>query len=256
LKRRAKRHVFVVLPAYNEEGHIGRLLDQIDLMLSEEGLAYHIVVVDDGSVDGTRSMVARRAERMPLTLRVHERNQGLGATIRDGIVEALALASSTDIIVTMDADETQTPGLILRMTRMIKEGYDVVIASRYQPNSRTIGVPFHRRLLSLGASALFRILFPTKGVRDFTCGYRAYRADVLRRAVDQYGGSLFDRDGFECMVDILLKLRHMGLIFGETPFILRYDHKGGESKMDVGRTIRGTLRLMIRRRVVGDECGT
>jgi dolichol-phosphate mannosyltransferase len=183
-----------------------------------------------------------------VTLLQHGGNQGLGATLRDGLVHAAEQAGPRDILVTMDADDTHTPGLILRMARMITEGHDVVIASRFRPGSRTIGVPLYRRALSYFGALLLRVVFPIRGVKDFTCGYRAYRAAVIHEAFDQYGDQFLDQDGFQCMVDILLKLRRMHLIFGEVPFILRYDIKSGASKMNVGRTITRTLGLMARRR--------
>lgn len=135
------------------------------------------------------------------------------------------------------------------MGRMIQEGFDVVIASRYQPGSRVLGVPWFRRIMSFSASWLFRILFPTPGVRDFTCGYRAYRAGALRKAIDHYGPSFVDQTGFQCMVDIILKLRTMDVIFGEVPMLLRYDLKGGGSKMRVYKTAKSTLLLLVKRRM-------
>ncbi|MFM1919801.1 MAG: hypothetical protein RLZZ303_1435 [Candidatus Hydrogenedentota bacterium] len=244
-----RRHVHVVLPAFNEAACIARLLQHLDEDLSEAGLPYTVTVVDDGSTDDTAAAVRAFADRMPLTLMRHEVNQGLGATLRDGLVAVAERAAPRDILITMDADDTHTPGLILRMARMIQEGHDVVIASRYQPGSRTVGVPLHRRALSYFGSLLFRVVFPIRGVRDFTCGYRAYRAGVIQDALRQYGDAFLDQDGFQCMVDILLKLRRMNLIFGEVPFILRYDVKEGASKMNVGRTIRRTLTLMFRRKL-------
>ena len=238
-----------MLPAYNEEARIGKLLEHIDEAMEEAGLAYHVLVVDDGSSDGTASLVRACSGRMPITLMQHARNQGLGATLRDGLLGALQDAGERDIVVTMDADDTHTPGLILRMVRMISEGYDVVVASRYRPGARTVGVPLSRRLLSFGGSLLFRVLFPIRGVRDYTCGYRAYRAAVLRSAVRAYGSGFVDQDGFQSTVDILLKLRTMNLHFGEVPFLLRYDVKEGGTKMNVPRTIRNTLQLLIRRRL-------
>jgi len=85
-------------------------------------------------------------------------------------------------------------------------------------------------------------------VWDFTSGYRAYRASVLKQAYAQYGDKLVDQDGFQCMVDILLKLRTMPLIFGEVPMILRYDLKRGPSKMRLIKTAAATLRLLCARR--------
>lgn len=124
----------------------------------------------------------------------------------------------------------------------------MVVASRYHPESRVRGVPLLRRTLSRSASLLMQALFPTPGLRDFTCGYRAYKASVLRAAVGRYRDAFMTQEGFQCMVDILLKLRSMHLVFGEAPLILRYDRKSGKSKMRVWRTMRHTLFLVLRRR--------
>ena len=242
------RIVYVVLPVYNEEGRIQQLLTHIDEAMEDAGIAYEIVLVDDGSRDSTADLVRAYAARMPIRVLRHEVNQGLGATIRDGLMAAASVAADRDIIVTMDADDTHAPGLILRMVRMISEGHDVVIASRYRPGSRTVGVPLTRLALSHVSSWMFRLVFPIRGVKDFTCGYRAYRARVIRESFARYGDHFLDQDGFQCMVDILLKLRRMNLIFGEVPFILRYDYKEGGSKMNVPKTVRDTLALAWRRR--------
>jgi dolichol-phosphate mannosyltransferase len=78
--------------------------------------------------------------------------------------------------------------------------------------------------LSWGAGKLFRVCYPIHGVRDYTCGYRAYRAGFLRRAFenDKY---FIDQPGFSCMIDILLKLDRLGAIMTEVPLVLRYDLK-------------------------------
>lgn len=242
------REVLVVLPAYNEEENIGELLSQIRYALEEDSKTkYKVFVVNDGSKDKTREIAEKMAAVMPIEILTHEVNLGLGATIRDGLYRAVQYSGSNDIIITMDADATHNPGLILRLIRMIIEGHDVVIASRFQPGARVIGLVWYRKLLSYLASIIFRITYPIKGVRDYTCGYRAIRADVLKNAMAEYGDRFVDQDGFQCLVDILLKLRRRKLLFGETPLILRYDQKGGMSKMNVGRTIRNTLILIIKR---------
>lgn len=242
------RRILVVLPAYNEEENIGDLLSQIQFALEKDSKTdYKVFVVNDGSRDKTEEIVKKMSETMPIELIVHEVNQGLGATIRDGLYRAVNDSNKNDIIITMDADATHNPGLILRLMRMIIEGHDVVIASRFQPGARVIGLVWYRKLLSILASIIFRITYPIKGVKDYTCGYRAIRADVLKSAMDEYGDRFFDQDGFQALVDILLKLRKRKLLFGETPLILRYDQKGGMSKMNVGRTIKKTLILIVKR---------
>lgn len=213
-------------------------------------MAHRVLVVDDGSTDDSPTILTDLARSVSeLQVVRHDVNQGLGAAIRDGLHTAAEGAAEDDIIVTMDADETHAPALILRMVASLREGYDVVIASRYQPGSRVVGLPVWREVLSIGASTIFRAVFPIRGVRDYTCGYRGYRASVLKGAIAQYGASFVDQEGFACMVDILLKLRGSGAVFGEVPMVLRYDRKHGASKMHVGKTIASTLKLLVRRRL-------
>lgn len=244
----AQRFVRIVLPAYNEEANLGKLLAQVKLFMEEERINYEVIVVDDGSSDRTAAIANDFASSMPIRLEQHSVNQGLGATIRDGLKLAASLSSSHDIIVAMDADNTHTPGLIPGMIALVKQGNDVVTASRYRPGSHVRGVPFHRLLLSVGARIVFQLVHPIQGVRDYTCGYRAYRASLLQEAFASYGDGFVGEKGFQCMVDILLKLHRMNAIFTEVPLILRYDLKGGVSKMRVASTVRRTLWLLILRR--------
>jgi len=113
------------------------------------------------------------------------------------------------------------------------------------------GVPLNRQILSVGMSVLYRMILPIRGVRDYSCGYRAYRGGVLREAFRKYGDKFVSQNGFECMVDILLKLRKMDVIFTEVPLILRYDYKIGKSKMNVVPTVMRTFALLFRRRLEG-----
>ncbi len=152
-------------------------------------------------------------------------------------------------IVTLDADNSHTPELILRMVRLVREGNDVVVASRFRPGSSVRGLPLSRRFLSRAAGAVFKLTFPIRGIRDYTSGYRAYRAAVLQQVTTD-DPDFFDQDGFQVMVDILIKLRRdKNLVFGEAPLILRYDLKTGASKMDLAATTKGTLKLIVQRRL-------
>ena len=245
---RRRQHIWIVLPAYNEAASLPQLLDRIEGAMAEADLAYQILLVDDGSVDSTLQIAEDAARRLPLTIEEHPQNKGLGKTIRDGLTKAAELADPDDILVTMDADNSHTPELVWRMVRQVREGYDVVVASRYRPGSRVLGLSWFRRALSYWGSWLFRLVLPIRGIRDFTCGYRAYRAEVMQQALADHGPRFFDQEGFQCMVDILLKLRRRDLIFGEVPMVLRYDLKEGASKMRLGMTIRDTLLLILKRR--------
>ena len=134
------------------------------------------------------------------------------------------------------------------MVGRIEEGGDIVIASRYQPGARVAGLSGFRRRLSWGAGWLFRMSFPIPGVRDYTCGYRAYRAKLLQQGFEHFGERFIDQPGFSCMVDVLLKLSAFDPVMVEVPLILRYDRKCTPSKMRIGKTLTETLALLVRRR--------
>jgi dolichol-phosphate mannosyltransferase len=243
--------VIVVLPAYNEAEGLPRLLARLrEVSVGHFAASLSVLVVDDGSTDGTGDR-ARQSADVDVRVVAHDHNRGLAEAIRSGLVAAVEQAADDDVIVTMDADDTHGPGLISRMTMLIEEGNDVVIASRFARGGRTVGVPWTRLLMSRGASLLFRLVHPVPGVRDYTCGYRAYRAGLLRQAFARWGADFISEPGFTCMVDILLKLDRLGAVITEAPLVLRYERKSGKSKMNVGRTIRDTLSLLVRRRFGG-----
>jgi dolichol-phosphate mannosyltransferase len=95
------------------------------------------------------------------------------------------------------------------------------------------------------------MIHPVRGVRDYTCGYRAYRIGVLKKAVARYGDKLVAERGFACMVELLLKLNALGVRFAEIPMQLRYDQKPTATKMDVGNNVRRLLSLLVRWRLQG-----
>ena len=243
------RTIHVVLPAYNEAANVGAVLRSLEQAERESSLRMHAIVVDDGSEDRTGEVVRSHDGKLQITLIQHLSNLGLGAALRDGLLSAMDSSLDDDLIVTMDADDTHTPAAIVGMAAKIDQGFDVLIASRYREGSEVVGVPLFRRFLSYSASLLFRIVFPIQGVRDFTCGYRAYRASVLREATSRYREEFVNQEGFQCMVDTLLKLSRMKLKFGEVPLVLRYDRKSGKSKMRILRTINKTLILLLKRRL-------
>ena len=244
--------IWIVLPAYNEEKGLPPLLDSLIETFSTEKLQYEVIVVDDGSADKTLQVIKSYSDRFPVTAVSHTENSGLAETIKTGLLTAVKGAGDTDLILTMDADNTHPAGLALRMVRAIREGSDVVIASRYRDGSQVRGLALYRKFLSLGAAFIFRLLFPISGVRDYTCGYRVYRAKIIKDLIARYQGEFISERGFSCMVDILLRLRQFDLVFTEVPLILRYDKKQGASKMKVAQTVLDTLKLILKRRLSND----
>lgn len=225
--------VTVMLPAYNEADDLPPLLERVARSLSGR-MDYRVLVVDDGSTDGTVAAVERLARTMPITLVKHPRNMGLGAAMRTGLKEA---ARGEGVVVAMDADNSHDPELIHAMLARLDEGYDVVIASRFQDGGQELGVAPHRKLLSHGAGAMLKVLVPYRNVRDYTCGYRAYRVETLRRLLATFGDGFVRENGFSCMLEILINCRSIDARVSEVPLVLRYDLKTGASKMRIVRTV-------------------
>jgi dolichol-phosphate mannosyltransferase len=241
--------LFISLPAYNEEGSLPPLLRSFARLFRQLPAGYDplIIVVDDGSKDRTADVV-RRAARKGLAIELvrHPVNKGLGEAIKTGLRRVAELSTSDeDFVVCMDADDTHPPRHIPGMLdRARRDQADIVIASRYRRGSRQHGVPPHRQAMSLGALVLFKLFRNLPGVRDYTCGYRAYRLGIVRRSFEHYGDRLITRAGFACTDQLLVNMACLGARISEVPFILRYDRKQGESKLQLGTTIVETFRLL------------
>jgi len=241
------RQIILALPAYNESENIESLLRSAHSVLTASGSPFQLVVVNDGSTDSTAKVVDGLATELGVVLVNHPVNRGLGGAITTCIDKALELSTSPDdIVVSMDADNTHSPDYIPSMVSKIwEEDKDVVIASRFCSGSKEVGVPLFRLLLSRGARVLFRIFLKLPEVRDYTCGYRAYRAGVLRQAVAKYGDGLITRQGFACTDELLVKLSTLTRKITEVPFVLRYDKKRSRSKLPLARTIWETLKMLL-----------
>ncbi|MDR5684492.1 MAG: glycosyltransferase [Armatimonadota bacterium] len=241
--------VWVILPAFNEAENLPGLLSELDALATDTLPGVRVVLVDDGSTDATGEIARSWAGPCRPEVIAHGANRGLAAAVLTGLRAAVNRCGTDDVIVTMDADGSHRPAQIPAMVREIADGADVIIASRYRPGARTAGVSAIRSLYSLGARALLSVLFPIPGVRDYTCGFRAYRAALLGRARQRYGDRWIESQGFSVMTEILLKLRPLRPVVREVPIDLRYDLKRGRSKLVAGRTIRQYLGMIVRLRL-------
>jgi dolichol-phosphate mannosyltransferase len=235
--------LWIILPAYNEGEALFALGKEITALLADH--PYDVVLVDDGSTDGSIDAVEAGRVFKCLTVLTHPENRGLGKAVETGFEFVLEAARPEDTVIVMDADRTHPAKFIRDLLKPLADGYDVVIASRYQQGARVLGLSALRVLLSLLASWLFRLMVPVPNVRDYTSGFRAYRASVLQQASRHYQNRFITESGFTCMAEILIKLHRLGARFYEIPFTLHYEQKTAPSKLKIPQTIFCTLRFIL-----------
>lgn len=238
---------FICIPAYNEIDNIEKVLFRTGKAMESRDSPYRIIVYDDGSTDGTGDRVEKCSGALPVTLIRGGENRGLTHGLNVLFSRVIELSGEEeDVAVVLEGDNTQSPDQILTMVDKINEGFDVVIASRFQKGSQVVGIPPGRNVLSLGAGLLMKVLFPFRGVKDYTCGYRAYRTSILAGAQRAYGELILEAGDFACTAELLIKLAKLGALIGEIPIVLRYDFKGSKSKMRILPNIISTLKMLMR----------
>lgn len=250
--------LYIVLPAYNEAEALPALLEDIEQSCAP--IPHQIIIINDGSTDRTLDVVQSYAQTHRNIYSVnHDQNQGLGAALNSGFQyvmnfnEKQANLSENsackeqevpDMLITMDADNTQPADCIPLLYEEIRLGADLVIASRYAPGGEQHGLSLVRKLLSWGAGKVMHHFVPIIGVRDYSCGYRAYRLSLLAESVRQYGPNIIQSRNFSGMVELLLKVAPLAERVTEVPLKLHYERKKGASKMRIGATIWGYIQLI------------
>ena len=239
--------IWIGLPAFNEEKAIEKVLSSV-LNLKKKIKKIKVIILNDGSKDNTLINAKKFKKKIPIHIINNKKNKGLGNALYSIILFFKKKSSARDKLVLMDCDNTHDPNQIILMLRKVKERKSfVVIASRFQKGSVVKNVPFLRNILSLIAFAVFNIFFMTKGIRDFTSGYRLYDKKTIEKFFLIIGNKYRPAAGFEMQLEILLKLRKTNVNFFEIPINLNYKNKPTGSKMNIIKTILNYLILIILR---------
>jgi len=238
-------HYFIVL-AYNEEQNLPRFFTSLKVVASSFNAPFRIVLVNDGSTDGTVAVAEEFQKVMPIHIEHHPHNLGVGQGFRTGFRSALSMATDGDIIFTLEADNTGDLSLLHEMLAKINAGADVVLASCYAPGGALRGVSFERKVMSSGINLVMRILFPITRCHTYSSFYRAYRSAVLKQAAATFGDRFIQSDGFTVAAEILFKLRRVHATVDEIPMVLQFDERKGRSKMKVWRTIMNYISFLSR----------
>ena len=230
----------VIIPTYNEKENIEKIIRAV---FSLEG-DYHILVIEDGSPDGTADIVKRLQKDFPERLFIIQRagKQGLGTAYITGF--KWAIAHEYDYIFEMDADFSHNPDDLPRLYRTCKDGADLAIGSRYCDGISVINWPIGRVIMSYYASVYVRTVLNMK-VYDTTAGFKCYRRKVLE-TIDLDNVRM---KGYGFQIEMKYSTYRLGFKIVEVPIIF-VDRKEGTSKMSsgiFGEAFWGVLRMRMRK---------
>ncbi len=238
--------IYFIIPVYNEEPNLPELLHSVQKWSAARGERCQVIAVDDGSRDKS-ARILREYTGVPVTLVRHEVNRGVDEVFRSGFAQWRELSlSPTDLVVTVEADNTSSLDILDKMIARARAGDDVVLASCYAPGGDVVGTTWLRWLLSGCANFILRVTPGMPQVHTFSSFYRVYRAPFLSYAMKAYQGRFIEEQGFVCVVEMLLKFGFLGAQISEVPLILDGQRRKGASKMKILRTIRGYLKLSMR----------
>ncbi|MEM1825340.1 MAG: polyprenol monophosphomannose synthase [Desulfurococcaceae archaeon] len=226
----------IVIPTYNEKDNIIPLIKSIFETLSNIGLKHYVIVVDDNSPDGTANIVREYFKTIDnVEVIVRPGKMGLGSAILTGLQKILDKECITHII-TMDADFSHDPRDLKIMLSDLNKA-DIIIGSRYVENGEIIGWSFKRRLISIIANNIVKILYRT-GLKDHTSNYRVYS----RRAIE-YILKYSTTSSYEWVVESLLICKALGLKIVEKP-VRFVDRKKGSSKLSLRDIVKWFLFIL------------
>lgn len=213
----------IILPTYNESENIRDLI----LAIEELNIDSLILVIDDSSPDGTQEIVrGLQKEFENIMLIVRPRKMGLGTAITDGFKTILSLPDKPEYVITMDADFSHNPKDIPRLIQHAKEGYDIVVGSRYIKGGEIVGWTPTRIIISGIANRMAKAILRIP-INDLTSGFRCYSIKYITEAAQKLKSKRF-----EIQIETLKLARDLKMKATETP-IKFVNRKKGKSKLTI-----------------------
>ncbi len=224
--------VIVIVPTYNEAENIEAIASAVRTQ------GYRLLVVDDGSPDGTGDTAdVLAAHDDGISVLHRSEKAGLGKAYAAGFARAAELDGR--VLCEMDADFSHDPADLPRLVAAIEAGADLAIGSRYVPGGGADDWPWHRRLISEGGNRYAALMLGIK-VRDATAGFRAFRVDAIRRLQPE----TCDASGYAFQVEMAWRASEAGLKITEVPIRFK-DREAGTSKMSSAIAMEA-MRLVTR----------
>lgn len=245
-------HFFIVVPVLNEAGNLPRLSDSLSALSHEfsERFDLRVILVDDSSTDNTTGVAKQAAAESGFALEIlrHETNLGPGKAFSTAFAHLSSILSNNDLVMTIEGDNTSRLELVKQMFHRLDEGYDTIFASPYMYGGQIVNTSAFRVFLSAVANLFVKELLGLHGLLTVSSFFRLYKAGTLKKLQRHYGPGIVERAGFECMVEMAMKMVFCGISISEVPMVLDTKARVGKSRMKIMRTIRGYLTLWFYKR--------
>lgn len=255
--------LYFVVPVLNEAPNMPRFFDGLRAAAEQQpDRETRVILVDDGSTDGTADAAQTASGGLALTVLVHEQNRGPGYAFGTAFDHLAGVVDEDDSIVTLEGDNTSRTELLATMLqRAAVERHDAVFASPYMYGGGILHTRTSRVLMSHVANSFAKELLGLHGLLTVSSFFRLYRGSTLLHLQRCYGPRVIERNGFESMVEVAMKMMYLRMSISEVPMVLDTSQRIGKSKLSVSRTALGYLLLALRKRewqsrAAGQSIGT
>jgi dolichol-phosphate mannosyltransferase len=227
----------ICLPTYNERENLERMIGALGEVLRESD---RVLVIDDGSPDGTGALADSLAERLPWVAVLHRTTkEGLGPAYLAGFRRALD--DGADLVLEMDCDFSHDPADVPRLIAAAEAGADLVLGSRYVPGGSIPNWGFVRRVISRGGNIYAQVFLQSR-IRDLTGGFKCFR----RRVLETIPLDEIDSKGYAFQIETTYRVKRAGFRVEEVPIAFT-DREQGTSKMSGAIVVEAVWKVPLLR---------